>query len=99
MKIYCKFDFSKNATWEATDSIKGLFTSVDLGDPCTSFTFDKAAPLKLAVASLLHDHLLSVVASVATHQLAAVHPNRSPVANPSLSPEGIKGQISNAIIG
>ena len=57
--------------------------NVDRLDAC--FALDVTAPVELALAALLDRSLERVVASSATHQIAAVHAGRRPVARPAVS--------------
>ncbi len=49
------------------------------------FALDVTAPVELALATLLDRSLERVVAPSATHEIAAVHAGRRPVARPAVS--------------
>ncbi len=62
-----------------------LLARVNVDGFDTSLAFYVAAPVEFTFTSLLDRRLVRVVASTATHQIAAVHSCRSSIARPSVS--------------
>ena len=64
----------------------------------TRLTLDIAAPMKLALAPLLHGGLMRVVTSTTTHEVTPISRGRSPVTDSSFGAPGPRQLIRHAVV-